>query len=256
MSNERKIKSQTATLIALIVGVTLIIVSSFYASAFLAIVGLGIIFWSVILFYITPTRQVPLSLLNASVSIKTTNIERILVETGITEKGIYLPPKNLGNIESSLIFVPKSPKYVLPTLEEPSEKLYADQYNGIFLTPPGLALAHLFERELGVSFGMVDLVHLQTTLPKLLVEELGLSENLEIQTHGDLIVIEATGSLLKTICEEADNEPQTHAQVGCLLASALACILAKTTGKPIIIQKETYFPKAKITAIEYRTLEE
>jgi hypothetical protein len=48
--------------------------------------------------------------LGASANGSADNIERILSEFDLSEKGIYLPPKNLKKIESSLIFIPKGPE--------------------------------------------------------------------------------------------------------------------------------------------------
>jgi hypothetical protein len=240
----------------LALGVSLVIVSAFYISSFLAILGTAISFWALVLLYITPAKHVPLTLLNASANVDSSNIERLLAELDLTEKGVYLPPKNLKNIESSLIFIPQKAKTPLPTPEETTEKLYSEQKTGVFITPPGLALSQLFEQEHGSSFTKTDLKHLQSALPQLLVENLELSENAEIYLQESTITIEIVGSILNSICHETDNQPRTHMQVGCLLSSALACVFAKTTGKPITIQNETQTLENKTTTIEYRIEEE
>ena len=82
----------------------------------------AIIFWGVILLYITPSKHVPLTLFNASAEAAAANIERLILELNLSERGVYLPPKNLKNTESSLIFIPKTPKTPLPTPEETNEK--------------------------------------------------------------------------------------------------------------------------------------
>jgi hypothetical protein len=240
----------------LALGISLVIVSVFYISSFLALLGTAISFWAVILLYITPAKHVPLTLLNASTNANSGNIERLLAELDLTEKGVYLPPKNLKNIESSLIFIPQKAKTPLPTPEETTEKLYSKQKNGVLITPPGLALSQLFEQEYGSSFTKAGLKHLQSTLPKLLVENLELSENAEMGFEGNTITVEILGSVFNSVCHETDNQPRTHVQVGCLLSSALACIFAKTTGKPITIQNETQTLENKTTTIEYRIEEE
>jgi hypothetical protein len=76
----------------------------------MAILGTAIVFWGAILFYILPVKHVPLAFIAASASSNVNNIERILFEFDLSEKGVYLPPKNLKNIESSLIFIPKVPQ--------------------------------------------------------------------------------------------------------------------------------------------------
>jgi hypothetical protein len=52
----------------LTVGIASIAVSAVYSSTILALIGLGLAFWGAILLYVAPTKHVPLTLLNASVS--------------------------------------------------------------------------------------------------------------------------------------------------------------------------------------------
>ena len=236
------------------VGALLVIVSAFYVSSIIAIIGLAIIFWGAILLYITPVKHVPLTLLNSSAYDSSGIIERVLVELNLTEKGVYLPPRNIKNSDSSLLFIPETPKTPLPNKEEINEKLYNQQKTGILLTPPGFALSKLFEKQLGMSFIGTDLADLKFKLPKLLIDELEIAENVEVQTQTNIITIQMTNNIFQTVCQE--TKPQTHTNVGCLLTSALACVLAKTTGKPITIQNEINSPDTKTTTIKYRIEEE
>ena len=229
-------------------------VSAFYASSFLAILSLSITFWSAILLYVTPTKHVPLTLLNASTDAR--NIERILIETNFTQRGIYLPPKNLINIESSLIFIPKATPTPLPKPEETNERLQSPKKDGLFLTPPGFSLSLLFEQELGEAFINLDLPHLCHLLPKLLIEGLGIAENAEFQEQGNKVTMQITNSIFNTACRETRKLTRTHEQIGCLLPSAIACVLAKATGKPIVIANEGRSKGDKTTTIEYQIMEE
>jgi hypothetical protein len=257
MSNKRQAKTnRIITYTILAIGVALVVISAFYTSSFLAIVGVSIVFWGAVLLYITPTKHVPLTLLNATADTNTNNIERILAEFTLTEKGIYLPPKSLKNIESSLIYVPETPKAALPTPEETTEKLYSEHKKGVFLTPPGLALSRLFEQKLGISFTKIDLPHLQKVLSKLLVQDLEIATTAEIKVQNNTITVELTGNILNQLCQQTDDLPQTHRQVGCILTSALACAFAKASGKPITIQSETHDLSAKNMLIQYQIEEE
>jgi hypothetical protein len=231
------------------------VLSALNGSSFLAIFGVTIIFWGAIFLYVTPSKYVPLTLLNASAQAAAANIERLIFELNLSEKGVYLPPNNLKNIDSSLVFIPKIPKTPLPTPEETNEKQLTNQKTGAFITPPGSALSRLFEEELGFSFTKTDLNQIQNKLPKLLVEDMELAQNAEIQIQGNTVTLEITGSILDEICRQTDSQPKTHMQVGCLLSSAIACILAKATGKPVTIQNETRNQETKTTKIEYQILE-
>ena len=159
-----------------------------------------------------------------------------------------MPPKNLGNVDSSLVFIPKTPKTQLPTPEEINEKQLTNQKTGAFVTPPGSALSRLFEEELGFFILQKPTSNqIQKKLPKLLVEGLELAEEVEIQIQGNTVILEITGSILDEICRQTDSQPKTHKQVGCLLSSAIACTLAKASGKPVTIQNETRNQETKTT---------
>lgn len=254
-SRKRIIRIAVFAMLALGIGLT--VTSGIYVSSFLAILGVAIIFWGAILLYITPTKQVPLTLLNASALSNTSNIERILSEHNAAQKGVYLPPKNLIDIESSLIFIPEKPNQPLPKREDTTDqKLIAPNQKGIFLTPPGLSLSRIFEQELGVSFTKTDIKYIQEKLPKLLIETMGLAENVEIQTQNITITTQIAGNILSEVCQETRKLPRTHEAVGCLLPSAIACALAKATGKPIVIANEKQSQDNKTTVIEYHVVKE
>lgn len=239
----------------LLIGVLLIIVSAFYVSSFLTILGVSVLLWGIVLLYVTPSKHIPLTLLNASNEVTAANIERLILELDLSESGIYLPARNLKNTEYSLVFLPKTPQTPLPMPDGSNQKQLTNKKTGAFVTPPGAALLRIFEEELGDSFIKTDLSQIQKKLPRLLTESLELAEKVEIQIQDNTFEVEITGSIFNEICKQADSQPKTHKQIGCLLSSAIACVLAKATGKPIIIQNEIRDQETKITLITYQILE-
>lgn len=212
----------------------------------MVIVSLGAIF-----LYVTPVKHVPLTLLNSSAEVAVANIERLISELSLTERGIYLPPKNLQK-EPSLVFIPESEKTSSSTSEETNERLFIGEKTGVLVTPPGAALSRLFENKLGFPFTNTDLKHVQNKLQKLLVEDMELAESAEIEVQGNTITLQIVGSVLDEVCRQTDSQPKTHIQVGCLLSSAFACILAKATEKPVTILNETRNDEIKTTLIKYQ----
>jgi len=236
----------------LVTGVVMIALSAIENSPFLAVVGVSVAFWSVLLLFFTPTKHTFLALLKASASAGGSNIERSLIEFNSAEKGVYLPPQNLQNFESSLVFVPKTPQTALPASNETNDKLFTENKNGLLLTPPGLALSMMFEHELGLSFRKINLSQMQNMITKL-IYNLKFAEDAQVQIQDKTITLEVTGSIFNMLCQETRNsQPRTHAQVGCILSSALACAFAKSSDKPITIQKDTLNPDTKTLVIEYR----
>lgn len=254
-------KAAVLSMIAL--GAATLIISTFYTSSFLAILGFALIFWGAIILYITPTKQAFFELLSAAAEPSSANIERILIQFSLNQKGIYLPPtSNVGlhdgwsqlqNTESSLVFIPETSNLPLPELEENSPRPKTSS-GGIYVTPPGQALCKIFEQQAGKSFTRIDLRQLQTILPRIL-KGLQLAETVDIQTRENIITIEITKSVLEQICHETSkNQPRTHKQLGCLLTSAIACALAQVTGEPITIQNETRDPQTRTTQIQYQIM--
>jgi hypothetical protein len=61
------------------------------------------------------------------------------------------------------MFIPSKNNKALPKPEEINEeKLFSENPEGLFITPPGLALSKLFEKELGTSFTKTDINYMQT----------------------------------------------------------------------------------------------
>jgi hypothetical protein len=240
----------------LFIGLFAATVSAFFASLVLATIGLGLTFWGALLLYIAPSRHVSLDILNAAAISNLTNIEKVITESKTNGKGVYLPPKYLKDFESSLVFIPATPEQPLPTPEEvDEEKLHSKNPHGVFLTPPGLGLSKLFEKQLGTSFTRTDLNYVQKNLAKLLIEDTEIAEDADMKIENSTITIEITNHIFKTLCEETRKLQRTHEALGCPLSSAIACALAKATGKPITIEKEEQTQDGKTTKIQYLMIE-
>jgi hypothetical protein len=241
--------------VLLLLGLASLLISAFYFSYVLAFIGLGLTFWGALFLYIKPTKYVKLELLNAASSSSLDNIERILATTETNQKGIYLPPKNLQDYMSSLVFIPTEPNQALPTSVETNPKeLHSKNPLGLLITPPGLALSKLLEKELKQPFTETNLQDLQTRLPKLF-DELQISKHLTVRTQDNNITITIKNHVFKNLCNETAKLELTHKTVGCPLTSTFACIFAKATGKPIAIEKEETSPD-ETTTIQFNIVED
>jgi hypothetical protein len=133
--------------VLLLLGLASLLTSAFSSSYVLAFIGLGLTFWGALFLYIKSTKYVKLELLNAASSSSLDNIERILATIETDLKGIHLPPKNLSDYTSSLVFIPTRPNQPLPSSVETNPKeLQSRNPAGLLITPPGLALSKLFEK--------------------------------------------------------------------------------------------------------------
>ena len=239
----------------LILGSVCLIASAFNGSYMLSFIGLGLAFWGALLLFLMPSKYVKLEMLTATSASSLANIERILNNTEPKAKGVYLPPKLLRDYESSLVFVPVKESEQLPKREEISEdRLQSKTLKTLFLTPPGLSLSKLLEKHLGKSFTETNVGELQQLLPKLF-EELEITKNTVLRVEGGNVSVELRNHIFKDLCAETSRLKRTHETVGCPLASAIACALAKATGKPVTIEKEETSPD-QTTTIKYNVLED
>jgi hypothetical protein len=247
---------RNAIVMLTIIGVLVIVASAIYVSSFLAILGTSFVFWCVLLLYIMPVKHVPITFLNASVLADMSNIERILVEMGFDQKGVYLPPKCLNNSESSLLFIPEFYGQKLPLAEDVgSYRLFNDEQRNILcLTPPGVALLNFFEAQMNCSFTKIDFSDFQKRFPKVIVEDLGYAENIVIHIQDDKLTLTLKANIFVDNCVETEKELSwSHNAVGCLLSSSFACALAKVLGRAIIILAEE--TTGNITKMTYQILE-
>jgi len=246
---------KVVSLSMLILGLTALLASAIFDSYVTAFVGLGLTFWGVLFLVITPTKYVKLELLTAASSSEAANTEKMLNLAETNHKGVYLPPKLLRDHLSSLIFVPATENEALPKREEIPEEKTLGTPQGMFLTPPGLALSKLFEEEMGKSFTRLNLNQVAKELPSLL-DELGITKTALIDVGGGKVIFETGKYIFNDLCLETQKFKRTHDTVGCPFSSAIACALAKASGKPVTIEKEEHNPNNETTTIIYQILEE
>jgi len=239
----------------LLLGLVSLLMSFLFGSYILAFIGLGLTFWGALFLYIKPRKYVMLELLTSTSLSTLANIEKMLENVKASSQGIYLPPKRLQDYTSSLVFVPTKPDQALPTTKETNPKeLETQNPAGLLITPPGLALSKLFEKELKKPFTETRLEDLQTQLPKLF-DELQITKHLNIQLQDSIITVRITNHVFEDLCNETAKLELTHKILGCPISSAFACVFAKATGKPIVIEKEETLPD-ETTQIQYTVLED
>jgi len=245
----------TVPYVLLLIGFISLLTSALYSSYVLGFIGLGLTFWGALFLYVKSTKYVKLELLNAASSSSLDNIERILTTIETDLKGIHLPPKNLLDYNSSLVFIPEKPNQPLPSSAETGPReLHSTNPAGLLITPPGLALSKLFEEELKQSFTETTLNELQTQIPELF-EELQITKNLSLTSEVNMITVTTRNNVFKDLSEAAKRLEKTYALVGSPMASALACAFAKATGKPITIEKEETTPEGT-TIMQFNILED
>ena len=240
-------------------GVIALILSVSYTSSILAFIGLGLIFWGVILFYIRPENYVKETLLDKTTLPSLTNLNQIIREIGYKGKGVYLPPKYFKSFESSKVYISAGEDMELPSLEktrDEEDKMFIKDPDGALITSPGIELKRLFEKTMGTNFTKVDLQYIEQNMPKLLVEDLEIAQEVEIEPENNRVFVKIENFIYQTICKEAKKLSKIYCSLGCPLCSAIACALAEATGRSVVIESEQTSDDGQTTKIEYRLLKE
>ena len=251
----KKSPAKLTSYILITVGTVAFLLSIWYVSIILAFIGLGVLFWGILFTYIRTDEYTKKTLLDAIACSQITMLNQIRQELGFTGNPIYLPPKYFKDPETQKVYIPKQNEVKLPTLEQiqrQEQQLFIQSPLGMLITPPGSELAKLFEKTLNTNFNRVDIPYIQHNMPKLLVEDLEIVNNFEMRIDINRISIKLENSAYP-VCKETKTQLST---LDFPLSSAIACALAKTTGKPIIIEEQQTSQDNKTITILYHIMEE
>lgn len=267
-------RAEAASSILLILGLIALLASVFYSSSVLAFMGLGLTFWGALLLYIRPEGYTRKALLNAAILPPLTTLDQMIQELNYRGNAVYLPPRYFANPENTGIYIAKQKLATLPPpelIKEYENRLFVKNPEGLLLTPPGAELAKIFEKKLRTSFTRVNLDYLQRNLPRLLIEDLEIAENVEIEILPSNVSAEAadspspvqtfhtvhvriTDSICREICEDTNKLTNICGRIGCPICSSIACALTKAAGSPVMIESSQTSKDTKTTEIVYKIL--
>jgi hypothetical protein len=219
------------------VGVLSLMTSVVFTSTVLAFIGLGLTFWGALLLFIRPRHYIRSDLMDSTALSSLKTIDRVITGLGYNEKGIYIP---VGNPEKTIVFVPSQPLKQIPKAAQVENQTFVKNPEGITLVPPGMALANLFEKELGVKFSEWSLEKMTERLPKLLIEDLEMVQDCTIKTEGDRVSFRFVESVFSDFCGQLKGSTKVCGSLGCPMCSAMACILAQVTHRPVKFDEDKY----------------
>lgn len=255
----RRLPTRLAGYVVTFVGAAVLAGSMIFSSSVWAIIGLVLTFWGVLFFFFKPTSLVKADLLDSASYSLLENVYRLVSEFGLKGKGVYLPPRYLKEVSGGRVFVPAEEEVYVPTLDEVGEaedRVFLKNPGGVCLVPSGVALANLFEKELGTSFAKVDLEYLESNLPKVFIEALEIAENFELSVERSRIHVRIEGSIYRDLCDEVRRLSRVCKIFGCPLCSSIACSLARASGKPVVMDGNEFSQDGKVMDVYYSFLEE
>jgi len=240
-------------------GAAAIALSIIFTSSILAFIGLGLLFWGIIFTYIRTEEYTKKSLLDATLTSQITTCNQIAQELDYKGTPIYLPPKYFKDTKTLKAYITKQKETKLPTPEQiqaQEHQTFLKNPPALLLTPLGAELTKLFEKILDTDFTRTNINYLQQKMPKLFIQDLEIAQNFEIEPENDIIHVKIQNFQYITPSKELDLSPSNSFALDSPFTSAIASALAKTTGKPVVIEKQQASQDGKDLTIDYRTLDE
>jgi hypothetical protein len=254
------ISEKWADSILIIGGTTFLALSIVYNSSVLVLIGLGMLFWGLILTYIRDLEYVKKILLETSTSSQLAIANKVIQETDCVGNAIFFPPRYFKIPKTYKAYIPKDKNSILPTprvIYREDLRVFSkfiENPPAILITPPGAELLTLFEKTLKREFSTINLKYLIMNLPKLLVEDLEMVHHFEMNIEKEAIYVRIDGSVYEK--SKADEQQTIYFSFRSPLTSAIACVLASVLNKPVMIIKQRITPHDAALIIEYRIIEE
>lgn len=258
----RHIPSGKIGIIFMVPGTLSLIFSILNDSQILGFIGLGLTFWGALFFFVRPIRYVKSSLLESTAISSYSTIDRIVRDLKYTGKSYYIPPypkevylpEHLKGLKDLIVFISRARRSGagMPAIEEMAKsKFLLENPKGICVAPPGLGLLTQFEKELRKEMTKLELNELCESLPQLILENFQLAKEIEMKTKKNQVHLRIFDSIYKNLYSREKNLKSVHF-LGCPLVSAIACAIAKATGKIVTLHRDSISPDGQTIEVWYR----
>ena len=171
---------------------------------------------------------------------------------------MHLPSNYIKGTETK-VYIPKQKNMVVPTAEEiqnGEDQLFIKKPKGILIMPPGRGVVRLLEKTLKKSFAKTDMKHLQGELLKVLTKDLEIAQAFEFEAESNTVRIEIRSSDYRSLLKDITDLSSFPNSLGCPLSSAIACVLAEASEKPVAIKNWQTSDDGNELQVEYLILEE
>lgn len=212
-----------------------------------AFIGLGLTFWGAIFAVARNGKYIDSSLLDGGAKSTYSTIERMINDLKYTGQGYYIPaypqdvflPDYLKNLKEPVVFISEEFDGKPSVDELAAGKFLSSKTRGIFVTSPGSGIMAQIERQLQLDFSKMNLGELIEILPRCFTEVFNLAKNAEIVLTPEGANFKANGILYESLYNP-ENRMKSVSLLGCPVVSAVACALAKTSGKTVIIKEQAF----------------
>ncbi len=251
-----KNNSMTIAAVLLASGIFLLFLAMVAEMQIAAFIGLGLTFWGAVFALAQNRKSVDSRLLDSTAVSTYSTLDRVINDLTFTGQGYYLPayprdvpiPEYLTSLREPVVFI--SDRFDgKPSVEElASGRFKSEKTNGIFITAPGAGLMAQIERQLQIDLSKTNLEELCYILPRCLAGSLNLARAVDLRLVENGANFRATGILYDSLYI-TEHQPKSARVLGCPLVSAVACTLAKATGKTVFIKEQTVMPRSAVNVI-------
>ena len=245
------------SIIFTIPGILSLILSIITGSQVLAFIGLGLTFWGALFFLVRPIAYVRGSLLSTTAITLYQTVDRIIKDLNCRGKPIYIPPypkevylpQHLSGLKETVIFIPADANQAAPSIEEmATSKFITKQPKGVILFPPGSSFLAQLEQVSRIDIMRTDITKMNledlcNTLPQTIIENFQLAKEIEMKTENNQIHLKMTNSVYKNLYREENLK--SIRLIGDPLVSAVACAIARVSGKQVTIQAMDISPDSQ-----------
>jgi hypothetical protein len=258
----RRTPSGKISVVFMVPGALSLIFSLFYDSQVLAFIGLGLAFWGALFFFVRPVRYVESSLLDSTAISSYSTIDRILKDLTYKGRSYYIPPcpkevylpEYLKGLKEMIVFISADSGSGMPSIEEMAKSRFLlENPKGICVAPPGLGLLTQFEKELRRDISKLSLNDLCESFPRLILDNFQMAKEIDMKHEENQVHLKIFDSIYKNLYSKEQDLKSIHF-LGCPLVSAIACAIAKTTGKIVTIQEDTMSSDGRAIEVSYRLL--
>jgi hypothetical protein len=253
LKSVKKTKSSSVGIAAgfFVVGVLMLAFSVLYNLQVTAFIGLGFVLWGAIFSLAQPGKFVESNILDGTATTVYSTLDRMINDLKFNGHGYYIPsypqtaylPEYYKNLKDSIVFIADENFNGLPAVEEvASGKFISEKDRGVFITSPGSALLNQIEQKLGIDFTNISPAELSTVLPKCMTEYFNLAKEMDLQVIDESTVrLRMVGVLYESLYKPEEMS-KSVGLLGCPVISAVACALAKSFGKTVLIREQKFWP--------------
>lgn len=259
----RKVPSGKISLLLLGIGALSLAESIIVESPVLAFIGLSLTFWGILFLFIKPVRFVRSTLLDSMALTPYSTVDRIISDLNYKGKAFYIPPypkevylpDHLKGLKDMVAFISAQGSKKMPPIEDLAKRRFLLQHpRGICVTPPGLGLLTLFEEEIGKDFSEIDTDELPTTLSELVIANFHLARDIKLEMSPKKAKLTVEKPLYGNLY--GNQELKSLRMLGGPLISAIACALAKSSGKIVMIERQEIIENGERIDIIFRFIED